>query len=207
MTFPTKPHPTSIAVWDVPSPVITSRAFRVKVGVKCSETCQLAGQRIEVCDEGGTRIGEERLGQATWPGTSGLYVADVALNAPTEEGTLAWSARFVAVAAGLPHEEASVIFTVRTARPPEHCVTVRVTDKETDAPLAAVEVRLGIYRASTDAQGLASLEVPGGVYSLDAWKVGYEALSRTVEADKDLVIRIEAWASPETDPDDGQVWM
>jgi hypothetical protein len=179
----------------------------VKVGVKCAEKCQLAGQRIEVCDEGGAQIGEGRLGGAPWPGTSGLYVADVSLNAPAKEGILSWSARFVAEAAGLPHEEASAIFSLRTARPPEHRVTVRVTDKETDAPLEAVEVRLGIYRASTDAQGLASLEVPGGVYNLDAWKVGYEARSRTVEADKDLMIGIEARLSPERHPDDEQVWM
>jgi hypothetical protein len=136
-----------------------------------------------------------------------LYVADVALSVPAKEGTLAWSARFVAVAAGLPHEEASAIFSIRIARPPEHRLTVRVTDKETDSPLEAVEVRLGVYRASTDAQGQATLEVPGGVYSLDAWKVGYETLSRTVEAGEDLMVRIEAWPSPEKDPDDEQVWM
>jgi hypothetical protein len=49
--------------------------------------------------------------------------------------------------------------------------------------------------------------VPGGIYNLDAWKAGYEALSRTVQANKDLTIRIEAWPSPEKDPDDEQVWM
>ncbi|HEY7443101.1 MAG TPA: carboxypeptidase-like regulatory domain-containing protein [Vicinamibacterales bacterium] len=207
MASTTRPHTTSIAVWEVPSPVVTGRSFRVKVGVKCSEQCRLAGERIEVCDEGGRQIGEGRLGEVPWPRTSGLYVADVALDAPVREGILAWSARFMGVAAGSPHEEASAVFSLRTARPPEHRLSVRVTDKATDAPLEAVEVRLGVYRASTDAQGLACLEVPGGIYNLDAWKAGYEALSRTVQANKDLTIRIEAWPSPEKDPDDEQVWM
>jgi hypothetical protein len=207
MASTTNRHTTSIAVWDVPSPVVTGRSFRVKVGVKCSAMCRLAGQRIEVCDEGGTPIGEAVLADIPWPGTSGLYVADVRLAAPATEGTLAWSARFAAVVPESPHEESSAIFSMRIARPPEHRVTVHVTDKDTAAPLEGVEVRLGIYRASTDAQGLAYLEVPGGAYSLDAWTVGYETLSRTVEADKDLTIQIEVRTSPETDPDDEQIWM
>lgn len=64
-----------------------------------------------------------------------------------------------------------------------------------------------MYRASTNAQGLASLELPGGVYDLDAWKVGYETLPRTVEVGKDLLVQVEALFSPEKDPDDTQVWM
>jgi len=172
-----------------------------------------SGQLIEVCDEAGTRIGESRLGETPWPGTSALYVAEVELAAPATEGIPAWSARLpprgggpgAAAESGLPHEEACATFSFRTARPPEHRVTVKVTDKETEAPLENVEVRLGGYRAATDAQGLASLELPGGVYELDAWKVGYETLPRTVEVGKDLMIQVEALLSPETDPDDERV--
>ena len=207
VSFATRPHTTSMAVWDVPSPVVMNRSFKVKVGVTCSATCQLAGQLIEVCDEAGTQIGESRLGETPWPGTSALYVAEVELAAPATEGIPSWSARFAAEESGLPHEEASATFSFRTDKPPEHRVTVKVTDKETEAPLENVAVRLGVYRASTDAQGLASLELPGGVYDLDAWKVGYETLPRTVEVGKDLMIQVEALFSPETDPDDQRVWM
>jgi len=108
---------------------------------------------------------------------------------------------------GLPHAEASVAFSFRTARPPEHRITVKVTEKDTEAPLEKLEVRLGVYRASTDAQGLASLELPGGVYGLDAWKAGYETLPRTVEVGNDLMVQVEAVVVPEQDPDDTQVWM
>ena len=207
VSFTTRPHTTSMAVWGVPTPVVMNRSFNVKVGVKCSATCQLAGQLIEVRDAAGTRIGQSRLGETPWPGTSALYVAEVELVAPATEGMASWSARFAAAEPGLPHEEASAPFSFRIARPPEHRVTVQVTDKETEAPLENVEVRLGVYRASTDAQGLASLELPGGVYDLDAWKVGYQTLPRTVEVDKDLMIQVETLFSPEKDPDDERVWM
>lgn len=207
VSFTTRPHATSMAVWDVPSPVVMNRSFTIKVGVKCSATCQLVGRLIEVCDGMGTRIGESRLGATPWPGTSALYVAEVELAAPATDGTAFWSARFAAAEPGLPHDEASAAFSFRIARPPEHRVTVQVADKGTKAPLENVEVRLGVYRASTDAQGRAILELPGGVYPLGAWKAGYEMRTRTVKVGKDRMIRVEAVVAPERDPDDQRVWM
>jgi len=207
VAFTTRPHATSMAVWDVPSPVIVNGSFTIKVGVKCEATCQLAGRLIEVCDGAGTPIGESRLGETPWPGTSGLYVADVELAAPATDGTAFWSARFAAAQSGLPHDEASAAFSFRIARPPEHRVTVQVADKGTKAPLENVEVRLGVYRASTDAQGRAILELPGGVYPLGAWKAGYEMRTRTVKVGKDRMVRVEAVVVPERSPDDQRVWM
>ncbi|MBI2149826.1 MAG: hypothetical protein HYU27_04380 [Acidobacteria bacterium] len=207
VSFKTRPHPASMAVWAVPSPVVMNRSFKVKAGVKCSAGCPLAGQLVEVRDEAGTPIGSGRLGETPWPETSALYVAEVELAAPATEGMRAWTARFAAAELELPHEEASATFSFRIALPAEHRVTVKVTDKETEAPLENVEVSLGVYRASTDVEGLAGLELPGGVYDLEAWKAGYETLPRIVEVTKDLVIQVEASFSPETDPDDLRVWM
>jgi hypothetical protein len=207
IAFTTTPHATSMAVWDVPLPVVANRLFKVKVGVKCSAMCRLTGQLVDIRDEGGAPLGEARLGEAPWRGTSGLHVAEVELNAPTTEGIFAWSAGFSADGPGLPHEKVSATFGFRTARAPEHRVTFTVTDKETKVPLENVEVRLGVYRASTDAQGLARLELPGGVYTLEAWKSGYQTPSRTIEVTNDLAIQIEALCSPEKDPDDERVWM
>jgi hypothetical protein len=207
VSFTTRSHPTSMAVWDVPSPVVVNRSFTVKVGVRCSAMCQLAGRLVEICDESAVQIGEGRLGDTAWPGTSALYVAEVELTAPTTEGIHSWSIRFPAAESGLAHEAASATFSFRTVTPPEHRVTVKVTDKETQAPIEDVDVRLGIYRALTDSQGLASLELPGGLYDLNAWKVGYDAVPTTVEVSHDLTLQVEAACSPEKDPDDERVWM
>jgi len=35
-----EPHTTSVAVWDVPSPVVMNCRLKVKVGVTCSATCR-----------------------------------------------------------------------------------------------------------------------------------------------------------------------
>src|SRR5262245_50040659 len=40
----TVPHATSLAVWDVPSPVVRDAAFEITAGAKCSSACTLAGK-------------------------------------------------------------------------------------------------------------------------------------------------------------------
>jgi hypothetical protein len=195
-------------VWDIPSPLVINRPFKVKVGVKCSAMCRLVGQVVEVRDESGTRMGQGRLDDTPWPGTAALYVAEVNLVGPAAEGTSVWTASFANPELALPHSEASAAFSFRTAMAPEHKVTVKVTDKDTDAPLEQVHVRLGSYRASTNAQGLAILELPTGMYELDAWKVGYDDTPpRTLEVGADLVVHVETGLTLEKNPDDEQVWM
>jgi hypothetical protein len=51
VVFTTKPHTSSLAMWDVPSPVVLDSRFTVKVGLKCSASCPLAGATIEIHDE------------------------------------------------------------------------------------------------------------------------------------------------------------
>ena len=203
----TTPHPTSIAVWEVPSPVVVNSSFKVRVGMKCSVACQLTGQLIVVRDEAGIKVGEGRLGDTPWPGTSALYGAEVNLAAPAGEGMYSWSVTVAGAESEMPHGDASATFSLRTARPPEHRVMVTVFERDTQAPLENVQVRLGVYRASTDERGQASLEVPEGRYDLNLWKVGYETHSKTVEVTESVTIQVEAVFAPDKDPDDEQVWM
>ena len=96
------PHTTSIAVWDVPSPVVMSRAFTVKVGLTCSAACALTGQPIVVRDGNGIKVGEGKVGETLSPGTSALYGADVDLVAPGEAGVWSWSVVFAGTQGPMP---------------------------------------------------------------------------------------------------------
>lgn len=87
-------HPTSLAVWALPSPAVVNRRFTVTVGVKCAAACPLAGQRIVVRDETGAEVGEGTLGESPAPGTRALYAAEVTLTAPPREGVHSWSVAF-----------------------------------------------------------------------------------------------------------------
>ena len=158
-----------MAIWDVPSsPVLVDHPFMVKVGVKCAATCALGGQTVVVIDESGRRMGHGPLNETPWPDTVALYVADVALVAPAKAGMASWSAGFAETDFALPHAEASAAFTFLAALPPDHELTISVADKHTHAPIEQVQIQCGCYRTSTNAQGLAALQLPAGTFTESA---------------------------------------
>ena len=140
------PHTTSIAVWDVPSPVVINRPFTVKVGMTCSAGCALTGQPIVVRDANGSPVGEGRVGETPCPGTSALHGAEVDLVAPAEEGLWSWSVVVAGTRAPVPHDDACATLGFQTARPPEHRITVRVLNSDTQTPIhVEIGSRLGHY--------------------------------------------------------------
>ena len=202
-----RPHETSVAVWDVATPVVIGEAFGAKIGIRCSAECGLTGNLVEVCDETGARVGEGVLGEDPWPGTQALYWAEVLLDAPPSEGGFTWSAGPVEADFGPSHVPASAVVSVRTVGPPEHTVEVEVVRDDTGDPIDKVEVRMGIYRASTDERGMARFELPSGEFDLVASKAEFAADPVTVEVTGDLKVRIEARYEPPPDPDEERIWM
>ena len=227
------PHATSIAVWGVPSPVVVGSRFAATVGVKCPAACSLAGRPVVVRDAAGAEVGRGRLDSQPAPGTRALYAASVALAAPAEAGVHAWTATFPAAGSGAPpaaesgsaeggaeeatpetaappeapHAEARAAFSFRAAAPPEHRVTVTVHDQATEAPLAAVEVHVGPYRAATDGDGRTRVDVPTGDYDLYVRKAGYAPHTGRVAVTGDVALQVAAAPAPDIDADDEQVWM
>jgi hypothetical protein len=199
------PHGTSLAVWSIPSFVVTGEAFTIKVGAKSSADCALQGESIEVCDHTGAVVARGTLGDTPWPGTSALYWTDVELPAPTQEGVSAWSVRFEVAALELAHDGAASGFSFVVVRPPEHTLTVKVREKETAAPIDNVQIRVGAYRGATDETGRADVKISKGSYDLHIWKVGYEAPPQTIAVDADAVVEVEVLTVPEDDPD--AVWL
>jgi hypothetical protein len=194
LAFRTRPHQTSLAVWDVPSPVLVGTCFCIKVGAKSSGECALAGARIEIRDAGGARLGLGTLGETALPGTSALYFAEIELTAPTQEGTASWIAAFAADDTRLPHNAAAAPFGIVAVKPPAHRLTVTVTETETHAPVENVQIGFGPYRAATDADGRAELATAAGSYELSVWKPDFEASPVTLDIAKDT--RVEVALTP-----------
>jgi hypothetical protein len=199
-----QPHKTSLAVWDIPSPVIKGAPSALKVGVKCSAGCVLAGREVELLDESGARVASAPLGVSPWPATTALYWVDLVFDAPATPGRHSWMVRFSLDEPEPLHEGVSSLVPLVAAPPPEYCVTVRIADKDTRLPLGQVEVRVGVYRASTDEAGMARVEVPGATYELNVWKQGYESLSVPLKVDSDQPVSLDLIPAPE--PDD-PYWM
>ena len=202
-----RPHETSVAAWDITSPVVVGQPFSAKVGIRCSAECRMSGKRFGVRNDAGAPVGEGILGDHVWPGTKALYWAEVLLEGPSTVDSFIWSAGLLAADLGSSHLEAFSVLSFRTVEPPEHTVSVEVVRDDTGDPIAAVEVRVGVYRASTDDQGVARFEVPSGEFDVLAWKTGFVTDPASVEVIEDLEMRIEARYVPQADPDDERVWM
>jgi len=188
-------HDISLAVWDVPSPVIAGRRATLKAGITCPSGCDLTGTRIDVYDETGARVGAGEAGSVPWPATDALYWAELEVSAPGREGDHSWSVR--ATAPDAPHGHAASVLRFVASRPPEHHVTLEVIDKGSGLPIGGVELRVGGFRTATSETGIAHVVVPGGTYDVCAWKIGYALLSTTVDVAGDATIQLEVTTAPE----------
>jgi hypothetical protein len=201
----TRPHETSLAVWAIPSPVVTKRPFAIKVGAKSAASRDLTGMPIAVRDGAGAVLASGVLGDTPWPGTSSLYWTELTLMAPPKAGMFSWSVEFAAAGLALPHQGSSSRFSIAIVDPPEHRLTIKVVEQETATPVENAHVRLGAYRATTDGSGFAELVVPKGAYDLNAWKSGYDAPTAPIVVDADLAVEIAMAPMPEENPD--AVWQ
>jgi hypothetical protein len=195
------PHGTSLAVWDIPSPIVKGERFTIKVGAKSAANAELKGLQIAVFDNSDKVAAHGRLRDTPWPETAALYWDEVELTAPTEEGLSKWSVRFAAEGLALPHDGTAAEFSAMVSRPPEHRLTVKVIEQKSKAPIEDVQVRLGPFRGATDPTGVAEVMMPKGRYDLHVWKTAYEAPAHSIEIKGDCSVEVEAVFVPEEDPD------
>jgi hypothetical protein len=205
VTFATKAHESSLAVWDVPATVVTGDRFRIKVGARSSGACALSGDKIEVLDTQGGLVGSGQLGETPWPGTTALYWTEIELPAPENKGVVAWAARFGATDSELPHSEGKAPFGFVAVPPPEHRITIKIVEQDTGNPIGDVQIRLGPFRSATDASGVAELTMPKGNYEMTIWHPRWESPATQVEICEDQTIELRSTPVPEEDPD--AAWM
>jgi len=196
----TVPHETSLAAWDIPSPVVRGTKFALKAGAKCTSACALEGKTVEIRDEKGKLMASGALGASLWEGTAALYWTTVTVKAPKKLGLHAWEAGFSGAELKLPHGAATARFSFVVVPEPEHSVRVTVVDKATKAPIKDAQVRLGLYRAITGENGQVRLKVPKGAFPLIVTHARYDMPEARVEVAKDVRVKVAAEAIPEEDP-------
>lgn len=190
-SFTVRPHVTSMAVWDVPSPMVQDSRVKIKVGAKCSAHCELVGKEVEVYDQEGTRVATGTLGDVSWQGATALYWTEVAFDAPSTEGLYKWTAKIARPELELPHTEGAYPFVFRVVRPPDHVVTVEVIDRDWKTPVEQADVLLHPYRTQTNSEGVAKLEVAEGEYELNVTRGNFGVFEQTVNVDSDMTIKAE----------------
>jgi hypothetical protein len=194
--FTVKAHRPSIAVWDLPSPVVVQSKFKIKAGVKCSANCKLTNKKVEIYNEKGVMVSAVHLGDTPWEQSKALYWTEAELISPEVEDYFKWTIQFSNQELEIPHEAAITAFGFRTAKKPEHQVRIKVVEKETQAPVKKAYVVIDIYRTYVDEEGLATLKVPKGTYELYVWERGYDTFQRTIEVNSDLSIQAELLTVP-----------
>ena len=177
----------SIAVWDVPMPVVAGEKFPIKVGATAA-----AGTKLEVADASGKVVAAGTLGDKPFAGTEALLWTTLDVPAPAQAEVADYTVR-----AG----DASSRFGVVAAARPEHTLTVKVTERDTAAALGGVEVRLGPFHARTGNDGRAELHVCKGAYQLHLWRTAHLASPTPMTIDGDASVALTMVHVPEEHPD------
>ena len=182
------PHGTNVVVWDVPSAIVAAERFRIKVGIKCSSGCHLANMDFGIYDEAGAQVATGTLPDERWPGTTGLYVAEIELEAPAGEGLYTWSVR--------GHAEGFASFGVRVVGAPECLVRVEAVDHISQTPIGGARVIMHPYQAVTDERGVAEVRVAKGGYKLFVSQTTYLTFALPVDVTADMTTRAELDVEP-----------
>ena len=189
----------SLAVWNVPMPVIAGEPFSIKVGAKSSSGRALSGCRVDVSDSAGAMVASATLGDAPWAGTEALYWAALDVPSPPAGQVADYTVRC------LPTERSSEAvasrFSVTATQKPECTLSVTIKEQITAEALDGVELRLGPFHARTDAAGHAELHVCKDEYRLHLWRNGHIAQPQAIRVDGNTRLELTMLHVPEEHPD------
>jgi hypothetical protein len=192
----TEPHIVSVVAWEIPSATVVGERFRIKVGIKCSGECTFADAALGIYDHTDARVAVATLGGDAWPGTTGLFAAEVELEAPAEEGLHAWTVKAPESDGGVAHATSSTSFGLRVVSRPEHVVRVEAVDRDSQLPLAGAHVVMHPYKAVTDEQGIAEVRVAKGTYKLFVSQARYLTFGVPIDVTADTTARAELDVEP-----------
>jgi hypothetical protein len=194
-----RPNAISLAVWDVPMPVVAGEKFSIKIGAKSASGRALAG-RVEVMDSSGTVVATGTLGNTPWPETEALYWAALDVRALAQQFA-EYAVRFIPDPREPAYDALATRFSIVATAKPEHKLTVKVTEQATTGALEGVEVRLGSFRARTNAAGRAELHVCKGEYQLQLCRTAHIAPAKPIKIEGDTSIELTMVHVPEDHPD------
>ncbi len=197
ISFSVKAHTTRVLAWGVPSSIIAGEKFKMNIGIKCSSECQFANKDFAIYDHEGAEIASGALSSDLWPGTTGLYYAEVELESPSSAGLYHWSAKASGADSEMPHLEGATSFGIRIVGPPEVLVTIEAIDKISREPLAGARVALHPYSAVSNERGIAEVRVAKGAYTIFVAQSGYITLGLPVEVSADMAASAELDLEPE----------
>jgi hypothetical protein len=199
-----KAHAVYLNAWDVPTAIPADERFKLKIGLKCSAGCNLAGQRLRILDTDGSEADIVATGPTPWPGTEALYVAEAEIAAPAGVGRHAWRIETAAWNTTLPHGAGTLPLSLNAVPTPDCTVTIVAVDSEKGAPIRGATVVIHPYRAKTDADGKASIRLSRGQYDALVSAPRCIPVTTTIEVAGDLQTTAELDADETWGSEDAQ---
>ena len=197
-------HPIALTLWDVP-PVVTEGApFRVTLGLKCPCGCDARGWAWQITDATGAELAQGTTGTEPWTGTKGLFHSTVDLTAPAASGNHAWTVTALVPDHPVPHAARSQPLHLQVRPVPEVTLTIVAVDAATGAPVPRARVVAHPYRATTDAEGQATLRVPKGRYTVFVSGPPYFAYKSMGEITQDMTLTADMHVDKEFS--DAEAW-
>jgi hypothetical protein len=184
-------HPTSIAVWDIVSPVQLSTIIKIRVGAKCSKGCNLANSQIVIHNSQGTQIAMGVLGDTLYSAAVALYWTEIKLVAPAATGIHTWKATLSTAEQEPAHAKASIDFNINVVEMAENTVTIVAVGQHNQNMLTDAHIMLRPYSGYTDNEGMLTLKVADGHYELYVTKDRYEDYTLSITVTGDVTLRVE----------------
>ncbi len=196
-SFQATAHTVVLNVWEIAPTIASGGKFTLKLGVRCSAGCRLAGRPVTIVDHEHRPAGASKLGADVWPETTALYYAALEATAPKAPGDYRWKVESPASHVLPPHAAAELEFGVRVVPEPEHEVTIHVIDKDKQSPIPGARIVLHPYRTISDQNGIGRIRVPKGEYSVLVSAKGYLATNRPETVTSDIATRAELEHEPD----------
>jgi hypothetical protein len=196
-SFTVRTHFIRLSFWNVPIPASRGENFTLGVGGRCSAGCSLAGLAFRFEDEEGRTVGRGRLGEEILPQTAATYWTNQELRAPEEEGLHHWTLACELPETELPHETEAETMVFRTAPPPKHTLTIKITDDKDRLPLEDAYILVGLHRGITGQDGTVCLKVPPGEQEICVTKMDYLAYQGVLTITEDQSLTIELVFAPQ----------
>jgi hypothetical protein len=191
------PHPIALTLWDVPPATSPETAFRIRLGIKCPCGCSSEGWGWRIADAAGREIAAGTVGDAIWPGTTGLRYAEPELTAPADLGPHDWTVTALAPEGEIAHADRTLRLRVEVRPPADITLAIDAIDAETGQPVEHAKITAHPYRAMTGADGRANLSLPRGFYTIFVSGKGYAPMKRTIDLTADLALRAELYLDRE----------
>jgi hypothetical protein len=198
-SFVVEAHIPRVQVWGMPSAIPACERFRMKVGIKCTSACNLAGCIVTVFDQGGVEAATGLLREAPSPGTTALYFTEIEATAPGSVGSHEWRAATPASESGVPHAAGELTFAIKVVGVPDYEITIEAFDQDKGTPIKGLHVMLYPYRALTGEDGIARMKVVRGSYKLYISGLNYIPYEDIVDATGDVTLRAPLALEPKKD--------